>query len=84
MGWNVSPGGFGDARGLRGVPKSPKTRAKMRAAALARYCKPGEKERTAKAVRKAFRNIDRSGPNNPRFGTHHTEATKQKMRKARR
>jgi hypothetical protein len=36
------------------APKSEETKAKMRAAALARYAQPGEKERTARAVKKAL------------------------------
>ena len=80
IGWNVGVGGFADGSGLRGVPKSPEQREKIRLAALARYAKPGEKERTAKAVKKAFKDIDRSGPNNGHFGKPTSEAAKQKIR----
>jgi hypothetical protein len=79
IGWNRFPGGLAGHAG-KGVPKSPEQRAKMRAAALARYRKPGERERTQRAVKKAFRNIDRSGENNAMFGRHHSEETKQKLR----
>lgn len=62
IGWNLAAGGEeGRGSGSKGVPKSPKQKAKMRAAALARYADPTEHERTAKAVKKGLRNIDRSG-----------------------
>jgi hypothetical protein len=79
IGWNKLPGGL-SGHASKGVPKSPEHREKMRQAALARYTKPGEKERTAKAVKKAFRKIDRSGENNAMFGHHHSEESKQKLR----
>ena len=80
IGWNIGIGGFANGGGLRGLPKPPEQREKIRQAALARYAKPGEKERTAKAVKKAFRHIDRTGANNSHFGKPTSEATKQKMR----
>jgi hypothetical protein len=80
IGWNMGVGGFANGKGLRGIPKSPEQREKMRQAALARYAKPGEKERTAKAVKRGLKNVDRTGANNPNFGKTTTEATKQLMR----
>ncbi len=68
------------ARRFKGIPKSVEHRAKQRAAALARYAKPGEKERTQEAVKKAFKTIDRTGTNNGMFGKHMNEAAKQKVR----
>jgi hypothetical protein len=76
MGWNEWAGG----RAGGTAPKPAAQREKMRQAALARYAKPGEKERTAKAVKEAFKSIDRSGPNNGRFGKPMSEAAKQKVR----
>ena len=70
--------GFGT--GSPGIPKSRKTRERMREAALRRYAKPGEKKKTQAAVKKAFETIDRSGPNNGRFGKPVSEETKEKMR----
>ena len=52
----------------------------MRQAALARYADPKERERTQQAVKKAFETIDRSGPNNSRYGVKQSEATKEKIR----
>ena len=80
IGWNVGVGGFANGGGLRGIPKTPEQREKMRQAALARYADPKERERTQRAVKKAFKTIDRSGENNPRFGTHMSEEAKQKSR----
>jgi tartrate dehydratase alpha subunit/fumarate hydratase class I-like protein len=57
-------------KGKVGVgPKSEKTKAKMRAAALRRYANPAEREKTQKAVKQAFEHIDRSGSNNPNYRT---------------
>jgi hypothetical protein len=79
IGWNKYPGGRAGYAG-KGIPKSPEHREKIRLAALARYSKPGEKERTAKAVKRGLQNIDRTGANNPNFGKHQSEETKQKVR----
>jgi hypothetical protein len=62
------------------MPKKKSTRELMQQAALLRYTKPGERERTTAAVQKAFKNIDRSGTNNNRFGKPCSEITKQRMR----
>jgi len=64
----------------RGKPKSPEHREKIRQATIARYRNPAEHEKTSRAVRRALRNIDRSGPNNPMFGCKMSEETKQKIR----
>jgi hypothetical protein len=80
IGWNIGVGGFANGGGLKGIPKSPEQRAKQRLAALARYAKPGEKEKTAKAVKRGLRDIDRSGANNSNYGKHQSEATKEKVR----
>jgi hypothetical protein len=80
IGWNIGIGGFPDGKSLRGVPKTPEQREKMKAAALRRYADPAERERTQKAVKHAFEYIDRSGANNSRYGAVVSETTKQKMR----
>jgi hypothetical protein len=80
IGWNIGVGGFANGGGLKGIPKSPEQRAKMRAAALLRYADPAEGKRTSKAVKRGLAGIDRSGANNANFGKHHSEATKQKIR----
>jgi hypothetical protein len=80
IGWNVGIGGFADGRGMRGVPKSQEHRERMRAGALKRYADPAEHKRTADAVKKALKLIDRTGSNNPRFGKHLSEDTKAKIR----
>ena len=80
IGWNIGVGGYGNGAGTKGIPKSPEHRAKQRAAALRRYADPAEHERTARAVRKGLKGIDRSGPNNSRYGVKLTEATKEKIR----
>jgi hypothetical protein len=80
IGWNKAYGGETTGKGIRGIPKSPEWREKMRLAALARYAKPGEKERTAKAVKNVLRHVDRSGENNSHFGKPTSESAKQKMR----
>ena len=69
IGWNFGFGGHQDGRGSKGVPKSSEQREKMRQAVLT-STKPGEKERTAKAVKKGLKNIDRTGAINPMFGKH--------------
>jgi hypothetical protein len=43
----------------KGRAKSPKWKASARTAAIRRYAKPGEKERTAAAVKKAVQGINR-------------------------
>jgi predicted GIY-YIG superfamily endonuclease len=69
------------ARRFKGVPKSPEQVAKMKAAALARYANnPAEHERTSKAVKKGLKGVDRSGANNPNYGKHMTEDSKDKVR----
>jgi hypothetical protein len=79
IGWNKLPGGqFGHAG--KGIPKPPEQREKMRQAALTRYADPAEHKRTSKAVKRGLKNVDRSGPNNPRYGKPVSEETKQKMR----
>ena len=80
IGWNKTPGGGHESGHFRGMPKSPEQRAKMRAAALARYADPKERERTQQAVKKAFETIDRSGANNHRYGVQMSEETKEKIR----
>lgn len=80
IGWNIGFGGSLLGGGLRGVPKPPEQRAKQRAAALKRYADPAEHARTQRAVKQALKNIDRTGPNNPRFGKHCSEETKDKIR----
>lgn len=62
-----------------GVPKSPEQREKMRAAALARYVDPTERERTSAAVKKAKKGVDQSGANNSHFGKPHSPAAKAKI-----
>jgi hypothetical protein len=47
------------AASLKGIPKSSEWRTKASAAAKTRYSKPGEKERTAAAVSKAVKGINR-------------------------
>jgi NUMOD3 motif len=81
IGWNIGVGGFADGGGLKGIPKSPEQRAKMRAAALKRYRDPAESERTSRAVKKGLKGIDRTGSNNPSFGKPMSEAAKRKVRK---
>jgi hypothetical protein len=80
IGWNIGVGGFANGKGLKGLPKSPEQRAKMRAAALRRYTDPAEHARTSKTVKRGLKGIDRSGANNPNFGKQMSEAAKQKMR----
>ena len=80
IGWNIAAGGGHLEGHLKGIPKSLEWRAQMSITALERYCDPAEKEKTSKAVRRGLKDIDRSGANNHRFGTHMSEATKQKMR----
>jgi len=79
IGWNRNPGGL-SGHALKGIPKSPEQKAKMRAAALARFADQKERERMRQAVKKAFKTIDRSGENNGRFGKPMSEASKQKIR----
>jgi hypothetical protein len=79
IGWNKYPGGR-SGHAAKGVPKSPETRAKMRAAALSRYADPAERERTSKAVKRTRHLVDQTGVNNPRFGVPMSEATKEKVR----
>jgi hypothetical protein len=81
IGWNHHPGGrLGHAH--KNIPKSPEQRAKMRAVALARYTKPGEHERTSRAVKRGLKGVDRTGANNAMFGRTQSEETKQKIRDA--
>jgi len=79
IGWNKAPGGLA-GHALKGIPKTPEQRERMRAAALARYQRPGEKERTSKAVLIGIKDRDQSGHNNPMFGKSMSEETKQKVR----
>jgi len=79
-GWNVGVGGFANGGGLKGIPKPPEQREKQRLAALARYARPGEKEKTSKAVKRGLKHVDRSGSNNANYGKHQSEATKEKVR----
>jgi hypothetical protein len=65
---------------FKGIPKSSEQREKMRAAALKRYADAVEHTRTSKSVKRGLKDIDRSGANNPMFGRHMSEATKQKIR----
>jgi len=60
-----------------GWPKSREHREKLRAAALARYAKQGERERTQEIVKEAFKTIDRSGANNGHFGKPHSDDSKK-------
>lgn len=80
IGWNLGVGGFANGGGLKGIPKSPEQRAKMRNAALKRYTDPTEAIRTSKAVKRGLAGIDRTGANNPNFGKKMSEKTKQKIR----
>lgn len=80
IGWNQGIGGYRSGAGLAGVPKSTEQKEKMRAAALRRYADPAERLRTQKAVKDAFKTIDRSGANNGRYGYATSEATKEKIR----
>jgi len=79
IGWNKLPGGLA-GHAAKGVPKSTEARANMRAAALARYQRSGEKERTSKAVLIGIKDRDQSGSNNGMFGKHMSEDAKQKVR----
>jgi predicted GIY-YIG superfamily endonuclease len=65
---------------FKDVPKSDEHREKIRAAALRRWADPAKRAKQSKAVKKGLKGIDRSGANNPRFGKHCSEATKQKIR----
>lgn len=77
--WNKYPGGaLGHAS--KGVPKSPEQRKRMRQAALDRYKDSYQHEFTSRTVKKGLKGIDRFGANNPRFGAHLSEETKQKIR----
>ena len=76
-GWNLASGGI---KGGGTAPKKEPTREKMRAAALARYTKPGEKEYTSRAVKRGLKGVNRSGANNANFGKHMSEAAKDKVR----
>jgi predicted GIY-YIG superfamily endonuclease len=80
IGWNIGFGGSLYGGGLRGIPKPPEQRAKQSAAALERYADPAQHKRTSRAVKKGLKNVDRSGPNNARFGKHLSEETKEKIR----
>ena len=83
IGWNRHPGGLAGYAG-KGVPKSPEHREKIRQAALARYQRPGERERTGKAAKLGIKRkgIDRSGAGNGHYGKHLSEESKQKIRDA--
>jgi hypothetical protein len=76
IGWNIGVGGFANGGGGKGIPKSSEHREKQRQAALRRYQDPAERARTAAAVKRAFKDIDRSGPNNSHFGKPHSEESK--------
>jgi hypothetical protein len=79
IGWNRNPGGL-SGHAMKGIPKSPEQKAKMRAAALARYADPRERKRTSEAVKLSLNRIDRSGNNNSMFGKHMSEEAKAKVR----
>jgi hypothetical protein len=81
IGWNKFPGGR-SGHAMKGIPKSPEQRAKMRAAALERYKDPKEHERTSRDVKRGRRRakVDQSGANNPMYGRPMSEATKEKIR----
>jgi hypothetical protein len=80
VGWNLGIGGCADGSMLAGVPQTAKHRERIRAAALARYAKPGEKERASEIGKAAFKAIDRAGANNAMYGRKQSETTKQKIR----
>jgi hypothetical protein len=81
IGWNLASGGDeGRGSGSKGTPKSPEHRAKLSAAARARYTDPAERTRMSRSVKKALKGIDRTGANNPMFGRHMSEETKEKIR----
>jgi hypothetical protein len=81
IGWNRLPGGL-SGHAMKGVPKSPEQREKMRQAALRRWANTDEaaREKHSKIVSKGLKHIDRTGANNPSFGKHQSEETKQKVR----
>jgi hypothetical protein len=79
IGWNRLPGGLSGHAG-KGVPKSPEHREKIRQAALRRFAKPAERKRLSKAVKRGLKDVDQTGANNPMYGRHHSEETKQKIR----
>jgi hypothetical protein len=76
IGWNEAPGG---EYGGGSAAKKERTKQLMREAALRRYAQPGERERTQASVKAAFKSIDRSGANNPRFGIAMSDETKAKI-----
>ena len=51
----------------------------MRHYALRRYANPAERERMSLAVKKAFKGVDRSGPNNAHYGKPHSEEAKARI-----
>jgi hypothetical protein len=61
----------------RNHPSSARSRAPL---PLKRYADPAQHKRTSRAVKKGLKNVDRSGPNNSRFGKHLSEETKEKIR----
>ena len=67
---------------IKGRPKSPDQREKMRQASLRRYQDPTERQRTSEAVKRGLKGIDRSGAGNSMFGRTMSEETKQKIRDA--
>lgn len=80
IGWNQAFGGETTGAGTRGLAKSPEWRAAMSEAAKRRYADPAERKRMSIAVKKGLKGIDRSGPNNSRFGIATSEETKAKIR----
>jgi hypothetical protein len=80
IGWNIGVGGFLDGRAKRGIALTQEHREHISAATLNRYADPAEHKKTSRAVKKGLKSIDRSGPNNSRYGKHCSEETKQKIR----
>jgi hypothetical protein len=81
IGWNRLPGGP-SGHAAKGVPKSAEHREKIRQAALRRWASTDEatREKHSKIVSKGLKHVDRSGANNPSFGKHQSDETKQKVR----
>jgi hypothetical protein len=67
IGWNTAVGG-GLSGQLKGVPKSPEHRAKLKAAAKERAQRPGERERLGAIGRKGAIGRNQNGSANPMFG----------------
>jgi hypothetical protein len=80
IGWNKGAGGFKDGSGCKGVAKSAEHKAKIRAAALARYQDPAEHKRTSRDVKRGLGRNHSVGVNNPMFGREMSDKSKQKIR----